>query len=84
MEALAEELLGEREARDLLLEVPAEDSLLREVTADDLVGHRVHGGLRSTGRSISVGRALEWHIREREKRLAEIKTRLAAIRAETR
>ena len=27
---------------------------------------------------------LEWHIREREKRLAEIKARLAAIRAETR
>ena len=27
---------------------------------------------------------LEWHIREREKRLAEIKARLVAIRAETR
>ena len=27
---------------------------------------------------------LEWHVREREKRLAEIKVRLAAIRAETR
>jgi hypothetical protein len=38
-----------------------------------------HGSLRRARREW-----LEWSIREREKRLAEVKARLAAIRAETR
>ena len=50
----------------------------------------IHGQIAAYWRELDNGprraqrERLEWHIREREKRLAEIKARLVAIRAETR